>query len=330
MALSELPVCVLRHLASFLDLAALCALSRTARVGRCAAGDGLRGVSRACAELARRYPVVYARYMSRTLTDDDGGGGTRAPSVARMAALCSRWRAQAARSPCDALLAHMGRAFEVSLTPDAVPLCCHQELFPRRPTFRWWDMDLCDRGRRPARDAAVPERTCAWSDGGAAPVFRPGETVRVRVPDRAPHATTPWVSESDATFLLPYEPKVYLFQEEDGTLAVRIDLEAATDPPADRARGASLLFSVRAPPEVDADALRDERSPAHAAALRAYLEHARPRLGLEPHHAPAVDLDEDGIVWCGLGRSEHDAVLARMQRDGFPAVRLWMTDEFVP
>ena len=256
--LDVVPVYVLRHLASFLDLASLCALSRTARVGRHVAEDELRGVREACACLAQRYPVAYDALMSRV----SRRRRRRVPSVARMAARCSRWGVRIGRSPCDALLAHLDGAFCVSADhtvyhdPEA-QYCIHR-----------WTID----GRnRPHRNAGLPGQAWTWSGLGSAvsafrpgvavSAFRPGVAVRVHMAGYAPAAATatppPGSSathtdnthadtdsthadtdithaDTDVAFLLPDAPRLILGAKGNNTLVVRIDLEAASATPTDR------------------------------------------------------------------------------------------------
>ena len=276
--LDVVPVYVLRHLASFLDLPSLCALSRTARVGRRAAEDELRTERRACASLARRYPAAYRVLISHPTDDDSSGDSVRgAVLVTRMAALCLRWAVCRATRPCDALLAHMGRVFEVSPTTPRVPPFRHSGVSPRR-TVRRWRFDLRDHARGPPCNAAFFGRACAWRGPGVAvPVFLPGETVRVRVP------SSPGEYEVDATFFLPGGPLLGFWHQKNGTVAVRLHLQYASAMPPDRARPAWLAFAVDPPPGTDVDALSTDE-----AALRVYVDHVRARLGIEPRKDPSV------------------------------------------
>ena len=76
---------------------------------------------------------------------------------------------------------------------------------------------------------------------------------------------------------------------------------------------------------MDADVLRDR------AALRAYLDHVCPQLGLYPHHALFARLtDPVGNIFTQwfVDEGATDAVRTRMQRDGFPATRLQAEEVF--
>ena len=308
------PVHVLHHLASFLDLAALCALAGTCRAGLCAAEDELRGVREACAQLVRRYPVAYDTLMSRV----SHRRRRRMPSASRMAALCSRWGVRIGRSPCDALLAHLDGAFRVS----ADHTVYHVE--GQYSTHRW----TIDPPHRPHRNAGSSGQAWAWSGlDDAVSVFRPGDAIRVRMTGRAPAAaqssaadTDGIHADADATFLLPDAPSFTLGAKGNGTLMVRIHLEATSAAPTDRALAASLIFDVEPPPGMDADVLGDR------AAFRAALDYVCPRLGLAPTQPDGL-CGNDTKRW-SWDAVTADAVRARMQRDGFPATRLQVEEVF--